>query len=485
VNPFLILLIVVGYLFLLLFIAYLTSRNANNDSFYIGNKKSPWYIVAFGMIGASLSGVTFISIPGWVGTSEFSYMQMVMGYLVGYWVIGNILMPVYYKLNLTSIYTYLEERFGVWSYKTGAIFFLISRTIGASFRLYLVVNVLYLAIFRNWHIPFELAVIVLILFVWLYTYKGGIKTIIWTDTVQTVFMLGALIATLVMITKNLGLDLRGMVQTIHESPYGRMFFFDDWNFKGHFVKQFLGGVFTAIAMTGLDQDMMQKNLSCKNIKDAKKNMFWFSLTLVPINLMFLSLGALLYIYAAKIGIQLPAHSDDLFPLIAIGSLGPVIAVIFIIGIISAAYPSADSALTSLTTSYTVDIMDVKKKYDEAGIKKIRGRVHVIFSIVLVLVIMAFRAINNQSVVSAIFTVAGYTYGPLLGLFSFGLLTKIKFRDSIWVPVITVIAPVICYIISINSERWFGGYKVGFELLLMNGLLTFFGLWVLSRFMLEK
>jgi Na+/proline symporter len=477
--------IVVGYLFLLLFIAYLTSRNANNESFYLGNKRSPWYIVAFGMIGASLSGVTFISIPGWVGTSQFSYMQMVMGYLVGYWVIGNILMPVYYKLNLTSIYTYLEERFGKWSYKTGAIFFLISRTIGASFRLYLVVNVLYLAVFKSWNVPFILAVIVLILFVWLYTYKGGIKTIIWTDTVQTVFMLGALIATLVIISKNLGLDLRGIVQTIDESDYGRMFFFDDWNFKGHFVKQFLGGAFTAIAMTGLDQDMMQKNLSCRNIKDAKKNMFWFSLTLVPINLMFLSLGALLYIFAIKNGIQLPAHSDDLFPLIAINALGPVVAIIFIIGIISAAYPSADSALTSLTTSYTVDIMDVKKKYNEAGIKKIRSRVHIIFSVILVVVIMIFRAINDQSVVSAIFTVAGYTYGPLLGLYSFGLLTKIRFRDSVWVPVITVIAPVVCYIISMNSVRWLGGYKVGFELLLINGMLTFLGLWILSKLRQSK
>lgn len=481
-SPLLISLIVVGYLFLLLFIAYLTSRGANNDSFYIGNKSSPWYVVAFGMIGASLSGVTFISIPGWVGASQFSYLQMVLGYLVGYWVIGNVLMPVYYRLNLTSIYTYLEQRFGVWSYKTGALLFLVSRTIGASFRLYLVVNVLYIAIFKNWQVPFELAVIVLILFVWLYTYKGGIKTIIWTDTVQTVFMLGALVATLVIISKNLGLDLRGIVQTIHDSPYGRVFFLDDWNFKGHFVKQFLGGVFTAIAMTGLDQDMMQKNLSCRNIKDAQKNMFWFSLTLVPINLLFLSLGALLYIFAAKNGIPLPAQSDDLYPLIAMqGHLGPVVAIMFIIGIISAAYPSADSALTSLTTSFTVDIMDVKKKYDEAGIKRIRGRVHILFSLVLVLVIMAFRAINDRSVVSAIFTVAGYTYGPLLGLFSFGLLTKRTFRDSIWVPVITVASPTLCYLLSLNSQRWFGGYQVGFELLLLNGLFTFFGLWLLSRF----
>jgi SSS family solute:Na+ symporter len=481
VSPLLIFLIVVGYLFLLLFIAYLTSRGANNDSFYIGNKSSPWYVVAFGMIGASLSGVTFISIPGWVGASQFSYMQMVMGYLVGYWVIGNVLMPVYYRLNLTSIYTYLEQRFGVWSYKTGALLFLVSRTIGASFRLYLVVNVLYIAIFKNWHVPFELAVIVLILFVWLYTYKGGIKTIIWTDTVQTVFMLGALVATLVIISKNLGLDLRGIVQTIHDSPYGRVFFFDDWTFKGHFVKQFLGGVFTAIAMTGLDQDMMQKNLSCRNIKDAQKNMFWFSLTLVPINLLFLSLGALLYVFAAKNGIPVPVQSDDLYPLIAMqGHLGPVVAMMFIVGIISAAYPSADSALTSLTTSFTVDIMDVKKKHDEAGIKRIRGRVHILFSLVLVLVIMAFRAINDRSVVSAIFTVAGYTYGPLLGLFSFGLLTKSTFRDSFWVPVITVASPTLCYLISLNSQRWFGGYQVGFELLLLNGLFTFFGLWLLSR-----
>ena len=479
-TPTIIALLIFGYLGILLIVAWFTSRKADNDSFFIGNKRSPWFVVAFGMIGASLSGVTFISVPGWAGSIQFSYMQMVLGYLLGYMVIINVLMPVYYKLNLTSIYTYLENRFGFWSYKTGSVFFLLSRTLGASIRLYLVVNVLYISVFKNWHIPFELTVLVLILFVWLYTFKGGIKTIIWTDTIQTFFMLAALGATVILIGKNLHLDFNDLVKTVHESKYSRIFFFDDWHDKKYFFKQFLSGAFITICMTGLDQDLMQKNLSCKSLKDAQKNMFWYSLTFIPINLIFLSLGALLYIFAIKNGIRLPVHSDDLYPLLATqGYLGSVVAFMFIVGIISATYPSADSALTSLTTSFTVDILNVKR-FDEAKIKRIRTRVHIAFSLVMVGVIMIFRLINNQSVINAVFIIAGYTYGPLLGLFSFGLITKYKIRDSYWILVISIISPLLVYLITSFSQQYLGGYQFSYEHLLLNGIFVFIGLFLFRR-----
>jgi solute:Na+ symporter, SSS family len=478
-TPFTIFLLVIAYLGLLLVVAWYTSRGANNESFFIGNKKSPWYVVAFGMIGASLSGVTFISVPGWAGSIQFSYMQMVLGYLLGYMVIINVLMPVYYRLNLTSIYTYLNERFGFWSYKTGAIFFLLSRTLGASIRLFLVVNVLYITVFKNWHIPFEVTVIILILFVWLYTFKGGIKTIIWTDTIQTVFMLAALVTTVLLISKNLQLDFKGLYNSIADSKYSRIFFFDDWRDKRFFIKQFLSGAFITICMTGLDQDLMQKNLSCKNLKDAQKNMFWYSLTFVPINLLFLSLGALLYIFATTKGIAIP-KPDDLYPIIATqGYLGSVVAFIFIIGLISATYPSADSALTSLTTSFTIDILDVKR-FSEEKIKRIRTRVHIAFSVVMVLIIMGFRLINSESVISAIFTIAGYTYGPLLGLFAFGLLTKYQIKDSPKVLAIAIICPILVYIVTYYSQRFMGGYQFSYEHLLLNGILIFVGMLFLRK-----
>jgi len=479
-TPLTISFLIFGYLGILLIVAYITSRKADNESFFVGNKRSPWFIVAFGMIGASLSGVTFISVPGWAGAAQFSYMQMVLGYLVGYIVIIWVLMPVYYKLNLTSIYTYLDNRFGFWSYKTGAIFFLLSRTLGASIRLYLVINVLYISVFKNWHVPFEVTVMILILFVWLYTFKGGIKTIIWTDTIQTFFMLAALGTTVYLISKNLHLDLDGMINTIRESKYSQIFFFDDWKPKSYFFKQFISGIFVAICMTGLDQDLMQKNLSCKNIKDAQKNMFWYSLTFIPINLIFLSLGALLYIFAVQNGIALPKHSDDLYPIIATqGYLGSVVTFMFIIGIISATYPSADSALTSLTTSFTVDILNVKQ-YPDEKIKRIRLRVHVLFSLLMVAVIMVFRMINNRSVVDAIFTIAGYTYGPLLGLFSFGFLTKYKIRDSKWVLILAIICPVIVFLITSYSKRFLNGYQFSYEHLLLNGFLVFLGFYLLRE-----
>src|SRR6056297_3136775 len=474
-----VLFIIAGYFLVLLIISYYTGRGANNKTFFLGNRQSPWYIVAFGMISASLSGVTFISVPGWVMDSQFSYMQVVLGYLVGYAIIANILMPMYYRLNLTSIYTYLNTRFGNHTYKTGSSFFLLSRTIGAAFRPFLVANVLQISLFNQWNIPFEATVVITILLIWLYTFKGGIKTIIWTDSLQTLFMLTAVGVTVYLISQQLDLSFSGLVETVADSKNSKIFFFENWNHEYHFIKQFFAGAFITITMTGLDQDMMQKNLSCRNIKDAKKNMYWFSLGLVPVNLLFMSLGALLIIYAKREGIPLPEQSDDLFPIIATqGYLAPAVGFFFLLGLVAAAYSSADSALTALTTSFTVDILNTKDM-EEKPLRRLRKKVHVGMSIVLVIIILVFNAINDRAVISALFTVAGYTYGPLLGLYTFGLFTKYKVRDK-WVPLVAVISPVLCYFLSYFSEELFNGYKIGFELLIINGILTFAGLWLLRK-----
>ncbi len=478
-KPLFLALIIAGYFVLLLVISLITGKNAGNKGFFLGNRRSPWYVVAFGMIGASLSGVTFISVPGWVGESQFAYMQMVLGYLLGYLFIAEVLMPLYYRLNLTSIYTYLSTRFGRASYKTGASFFLLSRIIGASFRLFLMATVLQITILGKWHVPFWITVILTILLIWLYTFRGGIKTIIWTDTLQTTFMLLSVILTVIFIARQMGLDFGGMVRTIRESDYSRIFFFDDWHDKRFFLKQFLSGAFITIVMTGLDQDMMQKNLSCRNIGEAKKNMYWFSMVLVPVNLLFLSLGALLYLFAAHRGIPVPERADELFPLIATGGYLPaVVSVFFMLGLIAAAYSSADSALTALTTSFTVDILGTEGRGDEE-VKRIRMRVHIAVSAVMVGLILLFRAINDESVISALFTAAGYTYGPLLGLYAFGLFTRWKVRDRL-VPFVAILSPVICYVLHLNSEAWFNGYRFGFEMLILNGLITFAGLWLIRK-----
>jgi len=477
-SPILILSIIAIYFAVLFVIGKVTSKGADNNSFFIGNKQSPWWIVAFGMIGTSLSGVTFISVPGWVASSQFSYMQMVFGYLVGYTVIATVLMPLYYRLNLTSIYTYLDDRFGIASYKTGASFFLLSRTIGAAFRLYLVAGVMQLTIFDAWGVPFIVTVIATILFIWLYTYQGGIKTIIWTDTLQTLFMLLAVVFTVVIISNNLGLEFGEIINTIRDSDYSKVFFFEDVNHPKYFWKQFIAGALISIVMTGLDQDMMQKNLSCKNIGEAQKNMFSFSVVLVLVNLFFLSLGALLYLFATAKGMELPAKADDLYPIIATGGELPiVVGILFILGLIAAAYSSADSALAALTTSACVDILDIEKKpkSEQTGLRK---KVHVIMSGILVLTIMAFHWIGNDSVISQVFKFAGYTYGPLLGLYTFGMLTKLNVRDKL-VPIICLASPVLTYIINVNSEALLGGYKFGFELLALNGLITFIGLLLIS------
>lgn len=485
-SPYLILGCIGGYFLLLILISFLTGKESSNESFFLGKRQSPWYIVAFGMIGASLSGVTFISVPGWVANSQFAYMQMVLGYLAGYLVIGTVLLPLYYRLNLTSIYTYLEQRFGTWSYKTGAAFFLISRIMGASFRLYLVAIVLQTQVFDRLgetipafsEVPFVLTVVLTIALIWLYTFRGGIKTIIWTDTLQTLFMLLSVGITVWLIASAMELDFAAMVAEIDASKYSRIWFFDDWNSSQHFLKQFIGGAFIAIAMTGLDQDMMQKNLSCKSLGDAQKNMFWFSLVLVVVNLVFLSLGALLYLYADQIGLAIPEKADQLFPTIALGGyLAPVVGVLFVLGLIAAAYSSADSALTALTTSVCVDFLDIKSRPQHQQVR-LRQTVHVIMSLVLVLTIVVFEAISNDSVIAELFTAATFTYGPLLGLYMFGLSNRRPVRDAM-VPVVCVAAPVVCYLLKVNSPALFNGYQMGFELLPLNGAITFVGLWLLS------
>jgi len=474
-SPTLVLAVVSGYFLLLILISYFTSRNADNKTFFTANRQSPWYLVAFGMIGASLSGVTFISVPGWVGDSQFSYMQVVLGYLVGYFVIATVLLPLYYRLNLTSIYTYLENRFGFWSYKTGALFFLVSRTIGASFRLFLVAGVLQIAMFEEWGVPFEATVLVTITLIYIYTFKGGIKTIVWTDTLQTLFMLLSVGISIVLVADTLQLSWGGVVDTVKNSEYSKVFFWDFDNDGKNFFLQFASGAFIAIVMTGLDQDMMQKNLTCRTLKDSQKNMFWFSAVLVVVNLMFLSLGALLYIYAAHQGIAIPTSTDDLYPLLALKHFDVFAGVIFLLGITAAAYSSADSALTALTTSFCVDFLGFDTE-GKSGKKRVRMLVHVGFSLIIFFVIIIFKAINNEAVISAVFRVAGYTYGPLLGLYSFGLFTKRSVRDNLvlWV---CLAAPALSYLIDIYSKS--EGFSFGFFILIINGLLTFLGLWLIS------
>jgi solute:Na+ symporter, SSS family len=479
-SPKLILVVFVVYTALLFAITWLTARKATNRAFFIGNKTSPWFVVSYGMIGASLSGVTFMSVPGWVGETQFSYFLVVTGYLLGYAVIALILLPLYYRLNLTSIYTYLESRFGYWSHKTGAFYFLLSRVIGASFRMFLVVNVLQVFVFDALHIPFSLTVLIFISLILLYTYKGGIKTIIWTDIVQTTFMLLAVLLSVYLISRNMDLSVTGLFHRAIDHGYTKIFN-TDWSDRRFFIKQFFSGMFITIVMTGLDQEMMQKNLSCRNLKDAQKNMFTFSGVLVLVNFIFLFLGATLFLFAEYKGIRLPSRSDDLFPLIAINYLGPVAGLVFIIGLISAAYPSADGALTSLTTSFCIDFLGLPKKdhLSEKQKERIRYLVHIAFAFILLTVIIIFRAINDRAVIDKLFTVAGYTYGPLLGLYAFGLFSRKPVRDKL-VPVIALISPCICYLFSNYSVLIFNGYKFGFELLILNGFITFAGLLLVSR-----
>lgn len=475
-TPQIVLTVIVTYFAVLLLISYFTSRNSNSQTFFTANRASPWYLVAFGMVGASLSGVTFISVPGEVGNSEFSYFQLVLGHILGYFVIATVLMPLYYRLNLVSIYGYLNQRFGFYSYKTGAFFFILSKIVGAAFRLFLVAGVLQLALFNAWEVPFWVTVLITIFLIWLYTFKGGIKTIVWTDTLQTVFMLLAVGMSIYLIKSELNMSFDGLVSTVSESQYSKIFFWD-WQSGRNFFKQFISGAFIAIVMTGLDQDMMQKNLTCKNLKEAQKNMFSFTIVLVIVNFFFLSLGALLYVYAQEKGIPLPSKTDDLYPMLAVKHFPVITGVFFILGIVAAAYSSADSALTGLTTSFCVDFLSITNRAEEIK-SSTRIKVHIAFSLILFFVILLFNAINDKSVISAVFTAAGYTYGPLLGLFSFGLFTKLSLKDKL-VPIICVICPFLSYLINIYSEDILGGHKLGFFIIIVNGLLTFIGLLLIS------
>jgi Na+/proline symporter len=477
-EPISILLLILGYFGLLILISSLISKkDEGNDAFFKANKNSPWYLVAFGMIGASLSGVTFISVPGKVEASQFVYFQLVLGYIVGYFVIGTVLLPLYYRLNLTSIYTYLGDRFGRNAYKTGAWFFIISRTVGSNLRLMLVADVLQTLVFDKLNVPYWITVTVTILLIWVYTNKSGIKTIIWTDTLQTLFMLIAVVFCIVTVSQDLGLNITNISGFMEESDFSKTFFFEDISSPNYFWKQFLSGAFIAIVMTGLDQDMMQKNLTCRSLKDAQKNMFWFTIVLTFVNFLFLVMGLLFTEYALKYNID--AHKDQLFPILANEYLGIGVAFFFILGLIAAAYSSADSALTSLTTSFSIDILEIEKKYDTVKQVVIRKQIHKMFVVVSVLVILGFKYfVEDASIIDKVLKFAGFTYGPLLGLYSFGLFTKWNVKDK-WVPMVAITAVLTSIILNLYSESWFG-FAFGFEILIVNGLLTFVGLMLIRK-----
>ncbi|MFN7044581.1 MAG: sodium:solute symporter [Flavobacterium sp.] len=478
-QPTSILLLILGYFSVLILFSYIIGRKGDNtnDSFFKANKQAPWYLVAFGMIGASLSGVTFISVPGKVEGSQFVYFQLVLGYIVGYLVIGTVLLPLYYRLNLTSIYSYLGDRFGHYSYKTGAWFFIISRTVGSNLRLLLVADVLQTLVFEKLGIPYWITVSATILLIWVYTFKSGIKTIIWTDTLQTFFMLLSVGICIVVVSQDLGLNINTLSGFITESDFSKTFFFENPSLPSYFWKQFLSGAFIAIVMTGLDQDMMQKNLTCRSLKDAQKNMFWFTIVLTFVNFLFLVLGLLFTEYALKHNID--AHQDQLFPVLANEHLGIVVAFSFILGLIAAAYSSADSALTSLTTSFSIDILEIEKKYDVPKQVAIRKRIHLSFVFVSIFVILFFKyAFNDSSIIDKVLKFAGFTYGPLLGLYSFGLFTKWNIKDKL-TPIVAILSVATSVLLNLKSEAWFG-FAFGFEILMVNGLLTFIGLVLIRR-----
>lgn len=477
-TPLLVVSILAAYFGVLILISFLTSRGADTTTFFTANRQSPWYLVAFGMIGSSLSGVTFISVPGNVGTIGFGYFQVVLGYLLGYWVIIGVLMPLYYRLNLISIYTYFEKRFSFWSYKTGAFFFMISRTLGSALRLYLAATVLQLFLFDAWGVPFYVTVATTLVLIWLYTIKGGVKTIVYTDTFQTFFLVTAVCVAVWQISDDLGMSFSTMIDAIQESKYSRMFYFDDPNSPMFFWKQFIGGALITITMTGMDQEIMQKNLTCKTLGDAQKNMFWFSIILVVVNLLFLTLGALLFMYSEVNNFAVPAATDELFPRLALNEFSLVVGIFFLLGITASSYASADSALAGLTTSFCIDFLNFKDKPEHVKSRQ-KFLVHLGFSLLFLLIIVIFREVNERSVIDAVLGIATYTYGPLLGLFSFGIFTKLQVKDR-YVPIVCVLSPILCYILSIYSPAMFNGYKLGLEVLLINGILTFIGLALISK-----
>jgi Na+/proline symporter len=483
-NPTTIAMVIGVYFVFLYVLSWFTSRKSDNDTFFRANKNSPWLLIAIGMIGSSLSGVTFISIPGVVGmggaNQAFSYMQMVFGYMLGYFVIATVLMPIYYRYNLTSIYGYLESRLGVVSYKSAAAFFIISRLLGSALRLYLVAIVLHEFLGKRAGVPFYLTVFLTIAVIWLYTNRGGIKTIVVTDVMQTVAMIAAVVLTIHYISSAMDMSLMDGVNLVLDSDYSRIFFFDQaWADPNNFFKQFLSGALIALVMTGLDQDMMQKNLTCRTLGDAQKNVFVFSIILIISNFIFLTLGALLFLYADANAIAIPSNSDYLYPMIALEYLPEIVGVLFILGLVAAAYSSADSALAALTTSFCVDFLDMEKssKAQESKVKT-RKIVHIAFALLSFIIIIVFQALNNDAVINGLFKIAGYTYGPILGLFAFSILTSWKLKDK-WVWVVCLLSPILSYWIDSNSQQWFNGFSFGFLNILLNGWITFMGLWVLK------
>lgn len=473
----LILSIVVIYFAVLLATSFIVGKKGSNRTFFSGDKESPWYIVAFGMIGTSLSGVTFISVPGMVRKIDMTYMQTVFGFFFGYLLIANVLLPLYYRLNLTSIYGYLHQRIGLRAYKTGASFFLLSRTIGAAVRLYLVALILQTFVFDPWGVPFAVNVTITLLLIFLYTFRSGIKTIIWTDTFQAICMVSMLVLLIRQISLHLDLDFMGIVNTVRDNTHSKIFVFDDWQSKQNFFKQFLSGIFITIVMTGLDQDMMQKNLTCKSLKEAKKNMYCYGFAFIPVNLLFLTLGILLLVLAQQTGTTLPESGDSILPMFATnGMLGTPVLIFFTIGIIAASFASADSALTALTTSFCIDILNVEKYHAEKA-KRIRIGSHLLITAVVIFIILIFKELNSKSVIDAIYTIASYTYGPLLGLYVFGLFTRRDTRDR-FTPYICIVSPFLTYLLDFVVSEY-TGYKFGYELLMINGLITFTGLMLFS------
>lgn len=496
-SPSLLFSFVIGYFLLLLGVAWRTSRHSNNDSFFIGNRNSNWMLVAFGMIGTSLSGVTFVSVPGTVGDfagasyKAFGYFQVIIGNWLGCLVIAFVLVPLYYRLQLTSIYNYLHTRFGKIAYRTGSLFFIISRTVGATARLYLVINVLHIFILRELGIPFALTSFVILLMILLYTFEGGVKTIVYTDTLQTTFMLLGLVVCIVYILHHMGLNIGSALQALDEKGYTKVLN-TDINSKGFFGKQIIGGMFIMIAMTGLDQEMMQKNISVKNLKDSQKNILTFSFIMVGVNFLFLLLGGLIYLFILHNGGAYHEHQlllngqnvigDDLFPTLALHYLPKAVSIIFIIGLISALFPSADGALTALTSSFCIDLLDLRNKtgLNEQQKKKRRMTVHICFAILFLFCILVFKWIDSKSIINIILELAGYTYGPLLGLFAFGIFTGRHLPNHWMVTAICLVTPTICYFISRHAGSWLGGFQIGIELLLINGILTFLGLLAISK-----
>lgn len=474
-----IILVIFGLYFAILYtVSYFTSRNdSGNDAFFRANRKSPWYIVAIGMIGTSISGVTFVSVPGMVGKFDMTYMQMVLGFFIGYLIVAHVLLPIYYKLNLTSIYTYLEQRFGFWSYKTGASFFILSRITGSAAKLYLIALILQFLVFDQWGVPLYVTVTGIVTLIWLYTRKSGIKTIVWTDTLQTLCFVAAAALILWQISSMLDFDFKQLTHSIYRNEHSRIFVFDDWKGSQNFWKQFFSGIFIVIVMTGLDQDVMQKNLTCKNLKDAQKNMLTYGGLFIPINLLFLCLGVLLIIFANEKGITLPAVADDILPYLVNDHLGITCIVFFIIGLVGASFANADSALTSLTTSFCIDILNIDENNSKKA-NKTRKLIHIAMSITLIIVILIIDYMGQESILNTIFKIASYTYGPLLGMFAVGLFTKIEIRDS-FSPFICIASPLICYGIEYLLLSQFN-YRVGYEILILNGIITAIGLLLISR-----